>query len=451
MVSLGCSKNTVDAEVMLGETLDDLFVLESEPEHADIVIVNTCGFIEDARNEARATIAQLLELKKDNPDVKVVATGCWAERESEKMAEEFPELDAIWGLATPSCLRRQLLELTRGDKTAIAGIGKPERPREGARLLATPPSYAYLRLSDGCDNRCRYCAIPLIRGGLHSRERDDIVEEAKSLEQLGIKELVLIGQDTTAYGMDRKDERQNLADLLEKLLTAVATPRLRILYAHPAHLSDRVMDLLTTEPRLCRYLDLPVQHISDPVLAAMGRGYGRDRVMEILSRLSRDDFTLRTTLLLGHPGETEDDFRAALRLVEEGWFRQLGAFAYSPEPGTSAFSLPDRIPPEEAARRRDAVLEAQAATAFAWLDSRTGKTERILLDSRADGEWLTGRSRHEAPDADGVIFVRDDGVSQPGDIVSACIKVRDGYDLLAETPHAAREKKNGAKKRRRRP
>ncbi len=429
MASLGCAKNLVDAEIMLGETLDQDFELVLNPDDADVVLINTCGFIEEARAEAKSVIGEYLDLKKRTGGrLKVVATGCWAERSPDELVREFPDLDAVWGLSIPSSLREAIAALDRAG--GVAGIGKRPAPRDGARLLSTPPSYAYLRLSDGCDNRCRYCAIPLIRGGLVSRAPGAILEEAKALEGQGVKELILISQDTTAYGRDLGAAGIGLAALLERLLETVSLPRLRLLYAHPAHLDEQTSALLLAHPRLCRYVDLPIQHASDRVLAGMGRGYGRDRIRELLDRFAGGGMILRTTLLLGFPGEREEDFLQALDLVREGKFHHLGAFAYSPEPGTAAFDLAERVPAEEASRRRDAILEAQSRVAFSWLDSRIGGTESILVDSCPGPGVLAGRSAAEAPDADGTIFLPGSD-SRPGDMVEACISAREGYDLIA--------------------
>lgn len=449
MISLGCAKNLVDAETLLGETLGERFALALDPEMADVVIVNTCGFIEDARQEARETLTECLKLKaaaeasgKQPP--KIVAVGCWAQREPEKLLEEFPGLDGVWGLGVDSNLADSIRALGENpaERTApaIRGIDNGKPVRDGARLLTTAPAFAYLRLSDGCDNRCDYCAIPLIRGALRSRRPEAVMDEAKALEDQGVRELILIAQDTTAYGRDLGRPGVRLATLVEKMLAAVSVPRIRLLYAHPAHLDDDVVRLLQSQPRLCGYLDLPIQHISDRVLARMGRGYGRDRVQSVVDRLAGRDFTLRTTLLTGFPGETEADFRELLAFVEEGHFRHLGAYAYSPEAGTPAAGLPHQVPPETAEERRRAILEAQAGVAFAWLDSRVGKTEAILVDARVEANLVRGRSSHEAPDADGDILVRN-RVNEPGDIIMATIKKREGYDLLGSTKTAGKGKR----------
>lgn len=443
MISLGCAKNRVDTETMLGETLDDEFSLVVDPSFADVIIVNTCGFIEEAREEAAAVIEDCLDIKAQSKrKIRVVAAGCWAQREPEVLLGEFPGLDAVWGLDIASSLKDAIRSL--GADPAISGIGNEGPVREGVRLITTPPSFAYLRLSDGCDNRCHYCAIPLIRGGFRSRTPDAVVEEAKILADQGTKEIVLISQDTTAFAKDLGLPGVNLASLLERLLSELSVPRLRVLYAHPAHLDDRVIELIRTEPRLCGYLDLPIQHISDAVLQRMGRGYGKDRVYEIADKLG-PDVTLRTTLLLGYPGETEDEFAEALALVETGRFRHIGAFAYSPEPGTKAVALPDQIPADVAQLRRDEIMEAQADVAFDWLQSRLGQTEAVLIDDREDEDFAIGRSRHEAPDADGVIYIQD-SKHQPGDIVMTCITGRDGYDLMGTSKMKDKKKKNRNKR-----
>lgn len=445
MLSLGCAKNLVDTETMLGETLGDEFSLAVQPEDADVIIINTCGFIQDARDEAESIITHFLELKKKSKrPVKVVAAGCWAQRDPQTLLGRFPGLDAVWGLDISSSLKDAIRNLH--GEPVVCGLGNSGPVREGARLLSTLPAFAYLRLSDGCDNRCHYCAIPLIRGGLRSRQPDAVLDEAKALADMGAQEIVVISQDTTAYGHDLKQPGANLADLVEKLLASLTVPRIRLLYAHPAHLDDRVIDLLRTQPRLCGYLDLPIQHASDAVLQRMNRGYGRDRILEIVDRLGNNDFTLRTTLLLGYPGETEADFRDVMDLVEKGYFRHIGAFAYSPEPGTPAFDFPDQVPAQLAAERLDNVMEAQSALAFKWLDSRIGQTEAVLIDSRPEDDWVEGRSRHEAPDADGIIMLRDRKHNE-GDIVMACITERDGYDLFGETtPPKKRKKRNNGKR-----
>ena len=443
MTSLGCAKNLVDAETTLGETLGGDFTLSVAPEDADIVIINTCGFVEEARNEAREAIRSYLELKlRSGRRQKVIAAGCWSQRDPHGILAEFPGLDAVWGLRTPADLREAIGALDSGG--GVSGVGEREEVREGARLISTPPSYAYLRLSDGCDNRCAYCAIPSIRGRLVSRSPGSVLDEAKTLEDGGIKELVLIAQDTTAYGRDLGHTGVNLAGLLEKLLETVSLPRLRLLYTHPAHLGDDVLDIILSQPRLCGYVDFPVQHAAESVLGRMGRGYGRERVLELLSRFAAGKLTVRGAMLLGFPGESEADFLEALDLAASGAFHHLGAFAYSPETGTPAFDLDGRVPPAEAARRRDAVMASQREQTFAWLESRIGGREKILVDSLDGKGRPIGRSASEAPDVDGSI--RLSGIrAVPGEIIEACVTRREGYDLVSDAGGRRHGKRSGGR------
>ncbi|MDR0362805.1 MAG: 30S ribosomal protein S12 methylthiotransferase RimO [Planctomycetota bacterium] len=432
MVSLGCAKNLVDAEIALGALLGKNFELAVDPRLADIVLINTCGFIESAREEAYGVIDEYVELKREKRGaLKVVAMGCLAQRRRGDLLTRHPELDAVWGLGVLSDIDRAVSQLLScGDSDPSGHDDLRRHPCGGPRLVSTPISFSYLKIADGCDNRCRYCSIPDIRGAMRSRDPDDLLTEARILEARGSSELVLIAQDTTVYGRDLDRGDISLATLLERLLATTSFPRIRVLYAHPAHLDERVRGLLLSETRLCRYLDLPLQHVSDSMLRAMGRGYGWERVHELVDAFSAaKDFTLRSTLLTGFPGESEADFLEMLDLVRSGAFRHLGAFAYSPEAGTPAFALPDRVPGEEAERRRDALLDAQQHIAFSWLDSRVGNTEDVLVDKMLGGGWHEGRTASEAPDADGVVLVN--GKTRPGTLVSACITGRDGYDLIA--------------------
>ena len=429
MISLGCAKNTVDAEMALALALEGGFDLAIDPVDADIVLINTCGFIQPARDEAADVIREILDLKKRGGGrLKVAVMGCLAERSPLETEKDFAGIDAIWGLDIFATLPQALKRLMAGGGLDRAGFGKPAPVPEGPRLLSTPASYAYLKISDGCDNRCAYCAIPDIRGHFRSRQPDAVVEEARVLAGNGVGELVVISQDTTYYGRDR-DDGVGIAELLERLLAAVDTPRIRLLYAHPAHFDNRLADMLCDEPRLCRYLDIPFQHVSERVLGLMGRHYGADRIQEILERFDNSGLTLRTTLLTGFPGEREEDFLETLQLVDSGRIQHVGVFAYSPEQGTPAYSMPDQVPAEEAERRRDLLLTAQRDSAFDWLDSRIGGEEMVLVDRRIDSDWVEGRTIREAPDADGSILL--EGAFQPGDHVSACIAGREGYDLLA--------------------
>lgn len=465
MVSLGCAKNTVDTEIMLGELLSDGFALVIEPGDADLVVVNTCGFIADARDEACAVLSEWLAL--DGP--RVVAVGCWAERDPEALRARFPMLAGVWGFSARGDMARRaraVLASSPKDGTGRSGTPRAEGTApvyDGPRLTTTPPSYAYLRLSDGCDNRCAYCAIPLIRGSYRERPVDAVLDEARRLADGGVQELVLIAQDTTRYGHGpapmppgvRVKARRtsvgvdSLAGLLERLLASTRIPRFRLMYAHPAHLDDATIDLLLNEPRLGAYLDLPLQHIDDGVLARMNRPYGRARVESILARLGADrlrggarPFTLRTTWLTGFPGETESAFASLRSFVAEGWFTHGGVFAYSPEAGTPAADFDGAVPPEVAEARRRILMETQQPVAFARQDARVGTTETVLLDaSDGAGGWLA-RGDRESPESDGVIRVQTSARHRSGDWLAVRITGRDGYDLTARP---LKEKRGGKK------
>jgi ribosomal protein S12 methylthiotransferase RimO len=446
MVSLGCAKNMVDAEMALAKLLGEGFDLAVDPSDADVVLVNSCGFIQSARDEADDVVREMLALKKKSGNrIKVAIMGCLSERFPEEMSAKHPQLDAVWGLEIYDTLGSAVRNLVDSSVRGILGIGKPSRPYEGARLLSTPQSYAYLKISDGCDNHCAYCAIPGIRGGFRSREPHAIVDEAKTLEDQGVQEIIVISQDTTCYGRDLAGGA-TIESLMEALLRAVSVPRLRLLYAHPAHIGCGLVDMLLAEQRLCRYLDIPFQHVSDNMLTAMGRGYGKDRVYEILDRFKGKDFTVRTTLMTGFPGETEEDFRELLSLAESGMIQQMGVFSWSPEIGTRASTFPGRLFDGIGESRREILLAAQQKSAFNWLDSRVRGTERLLVDQVAGDGWFEARSIHEAPDADGIIFVKGRGC-KPGGFVNACIVGREGYDLLAET--VQKDGGNAAGKKRR--
>ena len=442
IVSLGCAKNTVDAETALAELLQDGFELAVDPADADLALVNTCAFIAPARAESESTLAELLRPRRGRRRPAVVAIGCYAQRDARALRRRFPGLAAVWGFSAYGRLPALCRALLGGrpDEAVPAVDGDAWRGRvyAGPRLLSTPGSFAWLRLSDGCDNGCAYCAIPLIRGRYRERPAGEIVDEARLLARGGAGELILVAQDATRYG----SEAGGLAGLLERLLASVPVrTRLRVLYAHPARLDQATMALLAREPRLCGYLDLPMQHASDRVLGAMGRGYGRARIEEILDFFAKvPDFTLRTTLLAGFPGESEKDFAEALALASDPRIRWLGAFAWSPEAGTRAAELPGALPARERERRRDALLAARQPVTFAWLDGRAaagrrGHTETVRLDAYdgESGEWI-GRTRREAPDGDGVIRIpsgRGTRRWNAGRSVEVRVQARRGYDLSA--------------------
>ncbi len=436
LVSLGCAKNTVDSETALGEIVGEGYALALQPEDADVILVNTCGFIGEAREEAYSVISEMLSYKDNRGWPKVVAMGCLAQRWGARMRQDFPELDAVLGLAAYGELNKYLNTLFKGRKI-VEGLSKNRQIAEGPRLLSTPGSFAYLRIADGCENRCSYCSIPLIRGRVRSRELEAVVDEAQQLAEAGIPELVLVAQDTTIYGKDIYD-KPCLEKLLEEILDTTEDVKIRILYAHPAHINEELFKMLGSEPRLCSYLDLPLQHINSRILTEMNRHYQRDKVERLLNIKEKyaPDLVLRTSLITGFPGETDAEFNELLDFVKEGHFNYLGAFAYSPEEDTPAFNYKDQIPQEVAEQRLEQIMLAQQPVTFDWIDSRLGQEVEVVVDELTNDGFALCRSDAEAPETDGVIFVDINNLHesekiQPGDNIIACLKSRNDYDIEA--------------------
>jgi ribosomal protein S12 methylthiotransferase len=432
IVDLGCAKNTVDSEQALGRLLGSGFAFAADPEEADLVLVNTCGFIESAKQESIEHLLEIAALKEDRPDLRVVAMGCLVERYGADLAQSIPELDGLIPFAGYAGLSEHCERILAGERVAVTAEGRGIPLDAGARLILTGSAYAYLRIADGCDNRCAYCAVPFIRGGFRSRPEDEILAEARDLVGQGVAELCLVAQDTTRYGFDRWGARR-LAPLLRRLLDEVeGDPWIRVLYAHPAHLDTEVIDLLAGEARLLGYLDLPIQHINDAILERMGRRTTRTQIERHIAALRhrRPDFVLRTACITGLPGETEAAFEELLAFVREGHFQHLGAFAYSPEEGTPAAEMPDAVDPEVAEERAGRLMEAQQQVTFRWLEERLGANDEVLVQEVYEDGTAIGRTRAEAPEVDGVVHL-DGGFFRPCERRNACLVERRDYDLLA--------------------
>ena len=446
-MSLGCAKNEVDAERILGAAAEAGWVICGDPADADVVVVNTCAFIEAARAESAAAIAEAVALKHEGRCQAVIVSGCMPQRYSGMgLDAERPEVDAWVGLADvrgiPAIASRLLDGAGEGPAVHVHEVG-PVFGDEGARLRITPRHYAYLRISEGCDNRCAYCAIPLIRGPLRSKPLEVCLREARELAADGCRELILIAQDTTNYGVDLYGERA-LPRLLEQVAAIDELHWLRVLYSHPAHFGEATLDAFADTPKLCHYVDLPIQHASDPVLAAMGRGTTRDEMHELFARLREriPDAVLRTTVLVGYPGETDADFEALLDFIEGTEFDRLGAFAYSEEEGTRAPAQGPAVPPELRQARLDEVMRRQQAIAFRRTAARVGTTVEVVIDESVDGDVFVGRSYAEAPDVDGVIWVSGTGL-EAGQFADVRITGADGYDLEARHGRAPSSGEDG--------
>ena len=434
LISLGCAKNEVDAERILGAAAEAGWVVCGDPADADVVVVNTCSFIEAAKSESLAAIKEALALKAKGRCRAVVVAGCMAERYGRELSRELPGVDAWLGIADPRRLPEVAAELLgRPAEAPVVRVGPLPHSfgDEGPRLRITPKHYAYLRIAEGCDNRCAYCAIPLIRGPLRSKPLEVCLHEAHQLAADGCRELILIAQDTTSYGTDLYGHR-SLPMLLGQLAQVEPLRWLRVLYSHPAHFDAAAIEAFASTPKLCPYVDIPIQHASDRVLERMGRGTTRAAMSGLISRLRTriPNLALRTTVLVGYPGETEDDFAALLGFIEEMEFDRLGAFAYSEEDGTRAVVEEPVVPEGVRAARRDEVMRRQQAIAFRKAAARVGTRAEAVLDRPLGGGVFAGRSAAEAPDVDPIIRVRGQRL-RPGQFVEVEITNAVGYDLEA--------------------
>ena len=433
-ISLGCSKNLVDTEVMLHNLHKDGFEVVFEPEKAEIVIINTCGFIESAKQEAIDNILDAAELKQWGECKHIIATGCLVERYREEVMKELPELDAIVGVGSLSDIGEACRAVMRGEKYT-SFKDKNTSPLGGGRILTTAPHTAYLKISEGCDNRCTYCAIPLIRGKHRSRTVEDIVHEAKELDRAGVKELNLIAQDTTRYGLDLYGEYK-LAALVKEITKNTAIPWIRLLYCYPDKITDELIEEFNTNPRLVKYMDIPVQHISDTVLRRMNRHGGKELIIEAIRKLREKvpNITLRTTAMVGFPGETEEDFVELCEFVKETRFDRFGAFTYYPEEDTEAALMPDQIDEQLKQDRYDILMQTQL-TVSEELNARKIGTEITVITDGYDtvAEIYFGRSEADAPDVDGKIyFTASKGKYTFGDFVKVKITEALDYDLVGE-------------------
>lgn len=431
-ISLGCPKNQVDADVLCRALIEAGHTTTPEAAEADCIIINTCGFIQSAKEEAIGEILAACALKEQNPALKVVVTGCLAERYQAEIRKEIPEVDAVVGLGSNAALPAILARLEAGGPGSTAECYGPKTalPLSGLRIISTPPHYAYLKIAEGCSNGCYYCAIPLIRGPLRSRPLEDCLAEARWLAQQGVRELILVAQDPTAYGEDTGQNR--ICELLDALGGIGGIEWIRILYAYPERITDAFVAAMARSPKVVPYLDLPIQHCSDPVLKSMNRRGGRAGIEAALARLRAGvpGIALRTTLLVGYPGETEAAFLELCEFVRRQRFDRLGCFAFSPEEGTVAAGLPNELPEEEKQRRVDAIMRIQADIMAQKQAARVGSTLRVLCDDydEESGLWLC-RSAADAPEIDSNVCVRSETPLTPGSFYEVLVEQSDIYDL----------------------
>ena len=440
-ISLGCPKNTVDSERMLGKLAQDGYALQPDADGADVVVVNTCGFIEPARQESLGVIREMLALKKAGRVGSVVVAGCMAERQRDVLLEQVPELDQIVGVFG----REEIAEVV---DRAIAHITEqrsvfrpaPVRALEDtARLRITPRHYAYLKISEGCDRLCTYCAIPKMRGKHVTKPIEEVLKEARELVADGVRELIIVAQDTTYYGLDLYGEVR-LAQLLKELDKVDGLEWIRILYVYPEHVSDDLLDTLAGAKKIIPYLDMPLQHINDRVLKRMLRRVDRAATVNLLTRMRKAMPTLamRTTFIVGFPGETEAEYEELKQFVRDQRFERVGVFPYSLEPGTPAEKLGDQIPEAVKAARVGGIMEIQQQIAFEWAAARIGSEMDVVIDG-PDPEFAShyrGRTYADSPDIDCEVRVKGKNL-RPGDFATVKITAADGYDLAGRAIGAA--------------
>ncbi len=432
-VSLGCSKNLVDTEVMLRVLHDGGFEITPDETEAEIIIVNTCGFIESAKQESIDNILDIAWLKKNGKCRHIIATGCLVERYREEVMNELVELDGILGVGSLNDIAEACHAVMRGEKYT-SFKDKEASPLGGERILTTADHTAYLKIAEGCDNRCTYCAIPLIRGRFRSRTVEDIVREARELEALGVKELNLIAQDTTRYGLDIYGE-YSLARLVRAICEATEIPWLRLLYCYPDKITDELIAELRDNPRLLKYMDIPIQHISDSVLAKMNRHGGSELIKETVKKLRREvpGIVLRTTAMVGFPGETDKDFEELCEYVKEARFDRFGAFTYSAEEGTPAAEFSDEVDGQTKQDRYDILMQTQLTVSEEQSKEKIGSELLVLCDGYDTvAEIHYGRSYADAPDVDGKVYFTSKKRRSAGEFVKVKITEALDYDVVGK-------------------
>ena len=439
-VSLGCPKNQIDTEVMLHELVSAGYEITPEDYNADIIIVNTCAFIESAKQEAIDNILDVAWLKKHRHLKGIICCGCLAQRYREEVMKEMPEVDAIVGTGSIHQIKEAVEEVWKGNKY-VSVLENEQMKLGGDRILTTPEYSAYIKVAEGCDNKCAYCAIPMIRGAFRSRPIEDIVSEAKDLEKLGVKELIIVAQDTSRYGLDIYGE-YSLAKLVRALTDNTSIPWFRLLYCYPDKITDELIAELRDNPRLLKYIDLPIQHISDNMLKAMNR-HGDSRCVRDTVKKLRDNvpgIVIRTTAIVGFPGETEDDFRQLCEYLPEAKFDRFGAFTYSREEDTPAYDMPDQIDEQVKQDRYDELMDIQLEIHEKLNEAKVGKTVRVLVEGYDPvAETFYGRSEADAPEIDGKVYFTggkvqgSTGLSPlPGEFVSVRINEAMDYDLFGK-------------------
>ena len=433
-VSLGCDKNLVDTEMMLGLLNKDGYTFTDDEHEADVVVVNTCCFIGDAKEESVNTILEMAELKKEGRCKALIVTGCMAQRYKQEILDEIPEVDGILGTSTYDEISNVLKKVLGGSRESCFHDLNALPNVEVPRVVTTGGYYAFLKIAEGCDKRCTYCIIPDLRGSYRSVPMERLIEEAKQLASQGVKELILVAQETTLYGIDLY-KKKSLPKLLHELCKIPGIQWIRIQYCYPEEITQELIETIREEEKVCNYLDIPIQHASDRILKRMGRRTNQKQLREMIASLRSQipDIALRTTLISGFPGETEEDQEEVMRFVDEMEFERLGVFAYSQEEDTPAAEFPDQVPQELKEERRDEIMELQQEISYEKSQSMIGKVLQVMIEGKvADENAYVGRTYMDAPGVDGLIFINTDLDLMSGDFVRAKVTGALEYDLIGE-------------------
>lgn len=434
MISLGCPKNQVDAEHMLALMDAEGWEIVDYVDGCDAVIVNTCGFIDDAKKEAIENILDMVELKKEGVISKIIVTGCLAQRYKDEIVKEIPEVDAVIGIGANGDIIKTVEEVMSGVDTIENYPPQCDLPLDGQRILTTPHYWAYLKIGEGCSNRCTYCTIPSIRGNMRSRSMENVIDEAKQLAESGVKELILIAQDTTSYGLDLYGELK-LPELLNELCKIDSIEWIRLLYCYPDRITDELIETMKNQEKVVNYIDLPLQHADDKILKAMNRRGDQALIRNVISKLRTEipDVVIRTTFIVGFPGEGEEEFETLAEFVNEIEFDRLGVFTFSPQEGTPAFDMDDQVDEDIKTRRGEVIMQDQYSIMEEKNNEKIGKTYRVVVEDY-DGysDSYTGRTYMDAPEIDGLVKFTSHKDLDIGDFVDVEIFDVEDYDLIGE-------------------
>ncbi|KAE9637356.1 30S ribosomal protein S12 methylthiotransferase RimO [Defluviitalea raffinosedens] len=431
-VSLGCDKNLVDSEVMLGLLQKSGFALISDESQADVLVVNTCCFIQDAKEESIESILEMAQYKKTGNCKALIVTGCMAERYKDEILSEIPEVDGVVGTTGYESIVEVVEEILQGKKIQMFSDVNAKTSENYQRVLSTAGYFAYLKIAEGCDNRCTYCIIPQLRGKYRSRSMESLISEAKTLASQGVKELILVAQDTTRYGIDLYGEKK-LPQLLKELCKIDDLKWIRLLYCYPEEITDELIDVIAEEEKVCSYLDMPIQHANTSILKRMGRRSTKEDLIHLINKLRKriPDICLRTTLIVGFPGETDEEYEDLVQFVKDMKFDRLGVFTYSKEEGTPAAKMRGQIPKKIKEFRKDKIMKLQQAICEEKSAQCVGRTLEVIIDGKLPEENVyCGRTYRDAPEIDGMVFVSADEDLLSGDFIKASITSSNEYDLI---------------------